>query len=123
MPFTHTERVRFADVDSMGHMNNAVYATFLEQARIAFLRPRGADQSTMILARLEIDFRRQVSTGETVEIEVRPGGVGTKSFELEYTLRVGSQVVAEARTVLVAYDYAADRTVEVPNGLRAALAA
>jgi acyl-CoA thioester hydrolase len=123
MPFTHTETVRFADVDSMGHMNNAVYATFLEQARIAFLRPRGADQSTMILARLEIDFRRQVSTGDTVEIEVRPSGVGTKSFALEYTLRVGSQVVAEAKTVLVSYDYAAERTVEVPTDLRAALAA
>ena len=123
MPFTHTETVRFADVDSMGHMNNAVYATFLEQARIAFLRPRGADQSTMILARLEIDFRRQVSTGDAVEIEVRAGGVGTKSFELDYTLRVGSDIVAEARTVLVSYDYGAERTVVVPDHLRAALAA
>jgi acyl-CoA thioester hydrolase len=123
MPFTHRERVRFRDVDSMGHMNNAVYATFLEQARIAFLRPRGADQSTMILARLEIDFRKQVGTGDTVEIEVRPGGIGTKSFELEYTMRVADDVVAEARTVLVAYDYATARSVEVPSGLREALAA
>jgi acyl-CoA thioester hydrolase len=123
MPFTHTETVRFRDVDSMGHMNNAVYATFLEQARIAFLRPRGADQSTMILARLEIDFRRPVATGDTVAIDVRPGGVGTKSFELEYTMRVDQDVVAEARSVLVAYDYAAASSVEVPNALREALAA
>ena len=123
MPFTHTESVRFRDVDSMGHMNNAVYATFLEQARIAFLRPRGADQSTMILARLEIDFRKPVATGDTVAIEVRPGGIGTKSFELEYTLRVGDEVVAEARTVLVSYDYVAERSVEVPGELREALAA
>jgi acyl-CoA thioester hydrolase len=115
MPFTHTETVRFRDVDSMGHMNNAVYATFLEQARIAFLRPRGADQSTMILARLEIDFRRPVATGDTVAIDVRPGGVGTK--------RVDQDVVAEARSVLVAYDYAAASSVEVPNALREALAA
>jgi acyl-CoA thioester hydrolase len=123
MPFTHTETVRFRDVDYMGHMNNAVYATFLEQARIAFLRPRGADQSTMILARLEIDFRRPVATGETVAIEVRPRGIGTKSFELEYTMRVGEDVVAEALSVLVAYDYASARSVEVPNELREALAA
>jgi acyl-CoA thioester hydrolase len=123
MPFTHTETVRFRDVDSMGHMNNAVYATFLEQARIAFLRPRGADQTTMILARLEIDFRRPVAIGETVAIDVRPRGIGTKSFELEYTMRVGGDVVAEARSVLVSYDYATSRSVEVPTELREALAA
>jgi len=123
MPFTHTETVRFRDVDSMGHMNNAVYATLLEQARIAFLRPRGADQSTMILARLEIDFRRPVATGDTVAIEVRPAGIGTKSFQLEYTMRVGDDVVAEATSVLVSYDYATARSVEVPSELREALAA
>lgn len=123
MPFVHTETVRFRDVDSMGHMNNAVYATFLEQARIAFLRPRGADQSTMILARLEIDFRAPVATGEEVTIEVRPAGIGTKSFELEYTMRVAERVVAEARSVLVAYDYAESRSVEVPSDLRKELAA
>jgi acyl-CoA thioesterase FadM len=54
---------------------------------------------------------------------VRPGGVGTKSFELEYTMRVDQDVVAEARSVLVAYDYAAASSVEVPNALREALAA
>jgi acyl-CoA thioester hydrolase len=123
MPFTHTETVRFRDVDSMGHMNNAVYATFLEQARIAFLRPRGADQTTMILARLEIDFRRPVAIGETVAIDVRARGIGTKSFELEYTMRVGGDVVAEARSVLVSYDYTTARSVEVPTELREALAA
>jgi acyl-CoA thioester hydrolase len=123
MPFVHTETVRFRDVDSLGHMNNAVYATLLEQARIAFLQPRGADQSTMILARLEIDFREPVATGDEVAIEVRPAGVGTKSFALEYTMRVADRVVAEARSVLVAYDYEAARSVAVPSGLREALAA
>jgi len=123
MPFVHTERVRFRDVDSMGHMNNAVYATFIEQARIAFLRPRGADQSTMILARLEIDFREPIASGDEVAIEVRPAGVGTKSFALEYTMRVGERIVAEAKSVLVAYDYGTARSIEVPRDLREALAA
>ena len=104
MTFVHKETVRFRDLDSLGHMNNAVYATLLEGARIAFLAPLGAEVTSMILARLEIDFRAQVSFGDKVEIEVVPGRIGTKSFELAYTMRVGETVVADARTVLVAYD-------------------
>jgi acyl-CoA thioester hydrolase len=121
VPFVHTETVRFRDVDALGHVNNAAYLTYLEQARIAFLAPMGADQTGMILARAEIDFRAQVGFGERVNIEVRPLRVGTKSFELAYTLRVGETVVAEASTVLVAFDYASGRTVAVPDAWRAAL--
>ena len=121
--FVHRETVRFRDLDSLGHMNNAVYATFVEQARIAFLSPHGADVENMILARLEIDFRSPVELGETVEIAVTPTRVGTKSFDLEYVLRAGDRVVAEAKTVLVAYDYAQARSVEIPDEWKERLAA
>ena len=123
MPFVHTETVRFRDVDALGHVNNAAYLTYLEQARIAFLAPMGADQTGMILARAEIDFRAQVGFGDEVEIEVEPLRVGTKSFELGYTVRVRGAVVAEAKTVLVAFDYSAGQAVPVPDGWRSALAA
>jgi len=121
--FVHRETVRFRDLDSLGHMNNAVYATFLEQARIALLAPLGAQVTNMILARLEIDFRAQVSLGDEVEIEVTPGRVGTKSFELAYAMRVRGTVVAEAKTVLVAYDYGRAQSVEVPDEWKERLAA
>ena len=121
--FVHEETVRFRDLDSLGHMNNAVYATFLEQARIAFLAPLGAHVTGMILARLEIDFRAQVSFGDTVEIEVVTGRIGTKSFELAYTMRVRETVVAEAKTVLVAYDYRSERSIEIPDEWKERLAA
>ena len=123
MPFVHTETVRFRDADSLGHVNNAAYLTYLEQARIAFLAPIGADQTQMILARVEIDFRAQVGFGEQIEIEVRPLRVGKKSFELGYSLRVRGELVAEAKTVLVAFDYAAGRTAEVPERWREAFSA
>jgi len=112
--FVHRETVRFRDLDSMAHMNNAVYATFIEQARIAFLSPKGADVANMILARLEIDFRSPVELGETVEIAVTPTRVGTKSFDLGYVLSAGDRVVAEAKTVIVAYDYESAQSVELP---------
>jgi acyl-CoA thioester hydrolase len=121
VPFVHTETVRFRDVDALGHVNNAVYMTYLEQARIAFLSPLDADPTAMILARAEIDFRAQVGFGDEVEIEVRPLRTGTKSFELGYTLRVRGEMVAEAKTVLVAFDYATGETVAVPDAWRAAL--
>ena len=123
MTFVHEETDRFRDLDSMGHMNNAVYATFLEQPRLAFLSQYGAHVQNMILARLEIDFRSPVEFGETIEIAVTPTRVGTKSFDLEYVLRADERVVAEAKTVLVAYDYAEARSVEIPDEWKERLAA
>jgi acyl-CoA thioester hydrolase len=123
VPFVHREIVRFRDLDAMGHLNNAVYSTFLEQARLAFLEPKGAVVESMILARLEIDFRSPVELGETVEISVTPERVGTKSFELSYVMRADDRVVAEARTVLVAYDYANARSIEIPDEWKEQLAA
>ena len=123
MPFVHTETVRFRDLDALGHMNNAVYATFLESARIAYLSENGAHVTNVILARLEIDFRSPVELGDTVEIAVVPTRVGTKSFDLAYVMRAGDRVVAEAKSVLVAYDYEHARSVELPAEWRERLAA
>ena len=121
-PYVHEEIVRFSDVDGFGHVNNAVFSTYLEQARLAWFGRYAPDEPMplrdVILARTEIDFRSPLVFGETVEIGVRPSRVGTKSFELEYELRAGERLVAEARSVLVGYDYDARRSVEVPERWR-----
>jgi acyl-CoA thioester hydrolase len=127
--FVHRETVRFRDLDPMGHVNNAVYLTWIETARIEFLRSLGAFESpdtgemTMILARAEVDFRSPLGFGDEVEITVGPARLGTKSFELAYELHSGDRLAAEARTVLVAYDYASAKAVEVPSEWRERLAA
>jgi len=121
--FVHRETVRFRDVDAMGHVNNAVFLTYLEEARIAFLQRFDAEPANMILARVEIDFRAPLEVGDEIEIGVRPARVGEKSFELEYEVRTGETVAAEAKTVIVSYDYETGRTVEVPQAWREALAA
>jgi len=113
----------------MGHVNNAVYMTWIENARIEFLRALGAfdgvdgSQMTMILARAEIDFRSPVTFDEQVDVRVRVSRFGTKSFDLEYELRVGERSVAEAKTVLVAYDYETKSAKEIPTEWRQRLAA
>jgi acyl-CoA thioester hydrolase len=121
--FVHRETVRFRDVDAMGHVNNAVFLTYLEEARIAFLLPLGAEVANMILARVEIDFRTPLRMGDEIEVGVRPARVGEKSFELEYEVRSGDTVAAEAKTVIVSFDYEIGRSVEVPQSWREALAA
>lgn len=120
-PFVHHETARFSDLDGMGHVNNAVFSVYIEQARLAWFGGYGDEPMPLrdvILARTEIDFRSQVGFGETVAIGVRPSRVGTKSFELEFELRVGDRLVAEARSVLVGYDYASGSSVEVPERWR-----
>ena len=125
--FLHKERVRFRDLDALGHVNNAVFLTYIESARVAFLIDLGAattlEDMAIIVARIEIDFRAPVGFGEEVEIEVRASRFGDKSFDLDYELRVDGKIVAEAKSVLVGYDYDKGETVTIPDDWRERLAA
>ena len=103
----------------MGHVNNAVYSTYLEEARIDVL----GGLADFILARVEIDFRSELRAGEEIEVGTRVGRIGTKSFELEHEIRADTRVVAEARSVLVAYDYERAESVALSEDLRARLTA
>ena len=125
--FTHTEQVRFRDLDPMGHVNNAVFLTYIEQARFAVLADAGAatglGEMNMIVARIEIDFRAPVELGQELEIAVRASRFGTKSFDLDYELRVDGELVAEAKSVQVAYDYERGEPVPLPERWRERLGA
>ena len=125
--FVHREAVRFRDLDPMGHVNNAVFLTYIESARAAFLQHLGAVQTledlAIIVARIEIDFRAPVRFGDEVEVSARVSRFGEKSFDLEHELRVGGTLVAEARTVLVTYDYERREPVAIPEAWREKLAA
>jgi acyl-CoA thioester hydrolase len=111
----------------MGHVNNAVFLTYIEQARAALLAEVGAatglEDMNMIVARVEIDFRAPVRFGQEVEISVHASRFGTKSFDLDYELRVDGELVAEAKSVQVAYDYARREPVPLPAAWREKLTA
>ena len=114
-PWSHRDGVRFRDCDVMGHVNNAVYSTYLEEARIGVL----GDLISFILARVEIDFRSELRMGEEVEVRTRCSRIGAKSFDLEHVITAsGGRVVAEAKSVLVSYDYERSESVPVPDDLR-----
>jgi acyl-CoA thioester hydrolase len=117
-PWTRRESVRFRDCDAMGHVNNAVYSTYLEQARIGIL----GGLEPFILARVEIDFRAELHAGEEVEVRSRCPRVGTKSFDLDHQIWAGDRLVAEAKSVLVGYDYTAGASVPLTENQRRRLA-
>ena len=118
-PFVRRERVRFRDCDAMGHVNNAVYSTFLEEARIDVLD--GLDD--FILARVEIDFRSELRAGEEIEVGTRCSRIGTKSLDLEHEIRANGRLAAEAKSVLVGYDYGRGESVPLSEKLKARLSA
>ena len=113
-PFVIHERVRFRDVDSFGHVNNAVYSTYLEQARLDALGGLGS----VILARVEIDFRAEVNVGEEVEVRSRCARIGTKSIGLEHEILASGRLVAEAKSVLVGFDYERRVSAPIPDVLK-----
>jgi acyl-CoA thioester hydrolase len=118
-PWIQRERVRFRDCDAMGHVNNAVYSTYLEQARIGIL---GALEP-FILARVEIDFRAELRADEDVEVRSRCSKIGIKSFELEHQIWASDRLVADAKSVLVGYDYTVGASVPLTENQKRRLAA
>ncbi len=121
MTHTYDLQLRYNDTDALGHVNNALYATYAESARIAFFREAGVPVENLILARLEVDYRRQVRFGESPTVESFITKVGHTSVGVGHRLLVGGEVAAEMRTVVVYFDYEAGVPTRVPDTARAAL--
>ena len=128
-PFTHTERIRFGDLDAMRHLNNVVFLRYFETARINYMNsiseehdPVNRDRGFgMIFASCHIDYRSPGNFDEDVDVRVRPAEIGTKSLKLEFEMRVGERLLAEGYGVLVGYDYANQKSTELPEALCAKL--
>ncbi len=128
--FTHRVEleVRFADTDAMGHVNNAVYLTYCEMARIRYwtdvtgepIAPGHEGAESLILAEARITYRAPVFHGEHVTVETRAVRLGTTSFTLEHRLTAGVpseplRLVAVSESVLVRYDYKASAPVALAD--------
>jgi acyl-CoA thioester hydrolase len=127
--FSFPVEVRFRDLDAIGHVNNAVFLTYLESARIAYwLELTGRSSLAgmdMILARVEIDYRSPAGYREQLEVGARIASLRRSSFTMEQKIveRASQRLVAEARNVCVYYDYQAARSQPIPDELRRALLA
>ncbi|WP_435175201.1 acyl-CoA thioesterase [Halorussus sp. AFM4] len=119
--FTADVEVRFRDIDAMGHVNNAVYATYLEQARTAYfdavLDASLAEVST-VLATLELDFRRPVELGDEVTVATLVPELGRSSIPMRYEVRADGAVAAVGETVQVAVDEETGESRPLPDDWR-----
>lgn len=129
--FYHPIEVRYGDLDPQGHVNNARYLTYMEQARIGYIRHLGLwDGGSfldigIILAEARVTFRKPILLGQPVRVGVRVPRLGNKSFPMQYRLEDAAtgEVLAEGETVQVCYDYRTGRTVPIPEAWRQAIAA
>ena len=116
---------RFADTDIMGHVNNAKYVTYLEEARIQYARDvfdwnGEASKIGMILAKTQIDYLLPLHIGNTIQVHTRCSRIGRKSFDLTYVMVLvkGDRLVASATTTMVAYDYTREASIMVSDSWR-----
>ncbi|MFJ6069443.1 acyl-CoA thioesterase [Streptomyces sp. NPDC093065] len=103
--------LRWADMDAYGHVNNVVFLRYLEEARIDFLfRPEKDFKQGSVVARHEIDYKRQlVHRHRPVDIELWVTQIRAASFTLTYEVKDGDVVYVRASTVIVPFDFAAQR--------------
>ena len=134
MSFRHTSNVyiRFNDIDAFGHVNNAVYLTYVEQARVHYFNEIigwewNWAKHGIILAKAEIDYLQPILFNDDVRIKTRCARIGTKSMDIEYQLvkhQEGNEILmAAANTVIVAFDYPSRKTVAVPEEWKTAILA
>ncbi len=105
--FRTSVQVRFRDVDSMGHVNNAVYATYLEQARADFFAAvvgERLDAVRTVLVTQRIDYRRPVEWGADVKVALAVDDLGRSSIPMRYGVRADGALAAAGRTVQVVVD-------------------
>jgi acyl-CoA thioester hydrolase len=124
--YRHRLTVRFRDCDAMGHVNHAVYFTYLEQCRLTFWREltgAPAPGTRVIVARAECDYRAPAHFGDELEVRLSVGAIGRTSFGLAYEIVnvATDRKLADGKTVMVCYDYAAAKPQTLPDATRALL--
>ena len=116
--------VRFRDIDSLGHINNAVYFTYCEIARNAYWKElfgtRRLAQANFIVARAEMNYRAQANDERAILAGIRISSIGNTSFVFDYRfLEEGTgRLIAEGRSVQVTFDYKANQKMTMPEAVR-----
>jgi acyl-CoA thioester hydrolase len=122
-------KVRFRDLDAFGHVNNAVYFTFMEMARVEYFTQLGLLKSAefpspfFIIAEATCQFKAPIQMETPLIVQVRVSRLGHSSFDMEYRFvdEVRGTLMATGRTVQVTFDYRTNRSVPLPDEWRAAI--
>lgn len=127
-PYEMEIEVIFRDIDAMGHVNNAVFFTYFETARIRYLMEimEGSGRVgyemldlPLILVEATCSYKSQALLGEKLRLGLGVSRFGTKSFDLVYRIEgEDGRLVAEGKTIQVMYDYVARQAFPIPDNVR-----
>ncbi|MFI5453284.1 acyl-CoA thioesterase [Pedobacter sp. UC225_61] len=117
-----TIEMRFADLDMLGHVNNAVYFTYMEIGRTKYWNHAinwDWHKTGVIIGQASIDYLAPLFLGDKITMYVRTSRIGTTSFDLEYLIVKdvnGKEVTcSKGKTVCVAFDYSSKKPVQIPE--------
>lgn len=128
-PISYRFDVRFVDLDGLGHINNAVYLSYIEQLRVRWLKDSGIFDAfavkkpiPLILARSEIDYISQGYYREKILCQAVISRIGTKSFDIDYEISSedGQNIIclARAKSVLVWFNYKSNQSTAIPTSVK-----
>ena len=122
--------VRITDINYGNHVGNDAFVSLIHEARVQWLDQHGYSELHiegigLIMSDLAVEFKNESMYGDIVEVKISTGEISRVSFELFYqlqTTRAGQMIVlANAKTSMVCYDYAAKKVASVPEKLSAIL--
>ncbi len=119
-------QVRYSDLDVLGHVNNCVYLSYFEMARVHYFgQLLGQDwdweKNGVILVKNEVEYHLPVLLHHKPTIAVRTEDIGNKSFTLSYKIYAGDQLMSTGKSILVCYDSRRQKTVTIPSEMMKAL--
>ena len=122
--FNTSIEIRFSDLDAYGHVNNALFFTYLETARIKLFQQHfGAflgSELMFLVVRAECDYRLPIELNDQLQISISIDQVRYSSFNFSYQMHNGAgKVFAEAKTVMVCYDPKIKKPVAIPPEIKA----
>jgi acyl-CoA thioester hydrolase len=116
--------IRFGDLDSFGHVNNAKFLTYMEQARVRYFIESGLWRPTpsrtgLIIARATVDFKLPLLLDDRIRVYMRVKRLGTKSLDSEHVIvRHDGAIAATGAVVIVMFDYEANVSIPIPQAWR-----
>ena len=113
--------IRFSDIDAVGHVNNAIYLTYFEEARLKYWHEViewDLIENGVIVGRSEVNYLKPIMLHDTIVCYVRTTRIGNSSFDIMHVLvRVtgqGEEICTTGKTVCISYDYGANKSVPIP---------
>lgn len=116
-------QVRYADLDVLGHVNNSVYFSYFEMARVHYFgqvlgKDWDWDSNGVILVKNWAEYIKPVLLTDQPQIYISVDRIGSKSFDLSYELKVNDVLYTKGGSTLVAFDAKATQTIEIPEEMR-----